>query len=206
MLNHEHVQHFLPVGGWTWDWFGDPDQGFTKMQPGGWQFNILPYIEQPVLHDLGSNNNQAGRTATAQTPLSVLSCPSTARPGCTPTCRTPQTHSILTIPRCFSSALRGRNYAGNSGSVVNPKDSWPTPPSSFTKGKDPYSDAGWMSHHPNNTRCGGVIYQHSACRMAEITGRHEQHVPLRRERSSIPMITPRGRTAETIRLGAGLGR
>ena len=78
-LNHEHVQHFLPAGGWTWDWFGDPDQGFTKMQPGGWQFNIPPYIEQPVLHDLGSNNNQAGRTETAQTPLSVMSCP-TRRP------------------------------------------------------------------------------------------------------------------------------
>ena len=60
MPDHEHVQHFLPAGGWTWDWFGDPDQGFTKMQPGGWQFNIPPYIEQPVLHDPGIEQ-QPGR-------------------------------------------------------------------------------------------------------------------------------------------------
>ena len=103
-----------------------------------------------------------------------------ARPGCTPTCRTPQTRSILTIPRCFSSALRGRTTPAIPAASSTPRNS------SYAalvvhEGKDPYSDAGWMSNHPNNTRCGGVIYQHSACRMAEYHGRHEQHVPLRRE-------------------------
>ena len=168
-LNHEHVQHFLPAGGWTWDWFGDPDQGFTKMQPGGWQFNILPYIEQPALHDLGSNNNQAGRTQTAQTPLSVMSCPTRRPPRLYPYLSHSPNPFNLDNTAVLQLGLARSDYAGNCGSVVNPEDSWPTPPSSFTKGKDPYSDAGWMSNHPNNTRCGGVIYQHSACRMTEIT-------------------------------------
>ena len=42
---------FLP-GGWFYRWAGDPNQGFTKIQPGSWLFNILPWIDA-ALHDQG---------------------------------------------------------------------------------------------------------------------------------------------------------
>ena len=52
-LVHESTHGFFPTGGWGWHWVGDPDMGFDLKQPGGWIYNILPYIEQGALHDLG---------------------------------------------------------------------------------------------------------------------------------------------------------
>ena len=68
-LNHESANRFLPTGGWGYAYAGDPDRGFDNRQPGGWLFNILPYIEQQSLHDLGLNANAAGSRTCAETPL-----------------------------------------------------------------------------------------------------------------------------------------
>jgi prepilin-type N-terminal cleavage/methylation domain-containing protein/prepilin-type processing-associated H-X9-DG protein len=77
---HEQNQGFLPTSGWGWGWVGDPDRGFNKKQPGGWIYNILPYIEQQVLHDLGTGKPTAAKRADATkvtaTPLSFINCPS----------------------------------------------------------------------------------------------------------------------------------
>ncbi len=51
-----HMHHssigWLPTGGWGWDWTGDADRGFDERQPGGWTYNLLPFIEQNDLHDI----------------------------------------------------------------------------------------------------------------------------------------------------------
>ena len=43
----------LPTNGWGFRWTGDADRGNDWRQPGCWLYNILPYIEQQALHDLG---------------------------------------------------------------------------------------------------------------------------------------------------------
>ena len=53
VLLHEQTHRHFPTGGWDWSWSGDPDRGFKSQQPGGWFYNILPYMEQQSLHDLG---------------------------------------------------------------------------------------------------------------------------------------------------------
>ena len=53
-LDHESARKRFPTGGWGWAWTGDPDRGNDWRQPGGWIYNILPYIEQQPLHDLGA--------------------------------------------------------------------------------------------------------------------------------------------------------
>ena len=71
---------FLPTGGWGWQWAGDPDRGFTAKQPGGIFYNILPFMEQAAVHDLGAGlPDQQKDTLIAQaaaTPMSTFICPS----------------------------------------------------------------------------------------------------------------------------------
>ena len=59
---------------------GRPRLGSGPTQPGGWVYNILPYMEQLPLHDLGAGANAAGKLAAnsqrVQTPLSWINCPS----------------------------------------------------------------------------------------------------------------------------------
>ncbi len=73
--NHRH----LPGGGWGWMWAGEPDRGFGAEQPGGWHFNILPYIDRVDLYDLGKavapNTRLAQGQMQAQTPVAIFICP-----------------------------------------------------------------------------------------------------------------------------------
>jgi prepilin-type N-terminal cleavage/methylation domain-containing protein len=52
-LQHEERQNFLPMGGWGYCWAGEPRRGFDQKQPGGWQYNVLAYLELTSLRDLG---------------------------------------------------------------------------------------------------------------------------------------------------------
>ena len=51
-LDHEQINGWLPTGGWSDCFVGDPRSGFGKLQPGGFFYNVLPYMEQQALHDL----------------------------------------------------------------------------------------------------------------------------------------------------------
>ncbi len=81
-MNHESAQGFFPVGGWGAGWVGDPDRGFKGLsQPGGFFYNVLPYIELVNLHDLGArgdfrNGGDAAKYASrTQTPIGYFICP-----------------------------------------------------------------------------------------------------------------------------------
>ncbi len=77
-LNHEQIHKIFPTGGWSHLQPGDPDRGFTKKQPGAWDYNILPFIEQQTLHDLGTGLTGAAQAAAntqrIMTPLTVYNC------------------------------------------------------------------------------------------------------------------------------------
>ncbi len=83
-LQHVVEHKFFPTGGWGFMWLGDADRGFNRRQPGGWQYNILPYMEETTLHDLGKGKSEADKKiAHAQrvsTPIPLFSCPSRRRP------------------------------------------------------------------------------------------------------------------------------
>lgn len=59
-LQHEASHQHFPTGGWGWGWIGDPDRGFDQKQPGGWVYNLLPWLDQQPLYSL-----QSGLTATS---------------------------------------------------------------------------------------------------------------------------------------------
>ena len=85
-MNHESAYGRFPTGGWGYGWLGDPDRGTDHRQPGGWIFNLLPYMELQSLYDLQSGKSGTARTTAAaemaQTPVSAWYCPSRAQPFC----------------------------------------------------------------------------------------------------------------------------
>jgi prepilin-type N-terminal cleavage/methylation domain-containing protein len=85
---HVTIQGWYPTGGWGWNWVGDADRGFDARQPGGWVYNLLPYIGELSLHDTGKfgridntlNDMEEMRKAKAandlvQSPLPFANCP-----------------------------------------------------------------------------------------------------------------------------------
>ena len=88
-LQRESAQGFLPGGGWGAWWVGNPNRGFGPPQPGGWHYNVLPYIDQQPLHDMGkigSYSNYLGAVVTAANkpqaavpqagmPVALFNCP-----------------------------------------------------------------------------------------------------------------------------------
>jgi prepilin-type N-terminal cleavage/methylation domain-containing protein len=81
-LNHLDTQGFYPGGGWGWNWVGDPNRGYGKGQPGGWTYNILPFMEFRALHDRGAGTGsgtaaqKAAATEMTHTPIPNFLCPS----------------------------------------------------------------------------------------------------------------------------------
>jgi prepilin-type N-terminal cleavage/methylation domain-containing protein/prepilin-type processing-associated H-X9-DG protein len=82
--NHHDTHGHLPTGGWGWFWVGDPDGGFSERQPGGWVFNVLPFMEQQNLHQIGTGTTGAAKkAANAQRilqPVQFFNCPSRRPP------------------------------------------------------------------------------------------------------------------------------
>jgi prepilin-type N-terminal cleavage/methylation domain-containing protein len=69
---HLSVHNFFPTGGWGRRWIGDPTRGFDAGQPGGWLYNLLPYLDKAVLHDRGD-------ASMTQTPIPEALCPTRRR-------------------------------------------------------------------------------------------------------------------------------
>ncbi len=84
-LQHVESQGYYPSSGWGYLWTGDPDMGVGHRQPGGFFYNILPYLEQDNIHQLGAgmaHNSSAKRAELAKQKASVVSifhCPSRRR-------------------------------------------------------------------------------------------------------------------------------
>ena len=57
--NHLSTQKCFPSGGWGFLWVGDPDRGYGSNQPGGWQYSILPFIDQRQIREIGKGLSQS---------------------------------------------------------------------------------------------------------------------------------------------------
>jgi len=77
---HESSHRHLPTGGWGNAWVGDPNYGFGQQQPGGWVFNVLPYIEQENVRQQANGLPLSSRRVALQRMLSsavsTFVCPS----------------------------------------------------------------------------------------------------------------------------------
>jgi prepilin-type N-terminal cleavage/methylation domain-containing protein/prepilin-type processing-associated H-X9-DG protein len=119
---HLDTHKFFPTAGWGWVWAGDPNYGFDLNQPGGWMYNILPYIEEQALHDLGkgtAENSVLRKTAiktAIETVVPLYFCP-TRRPAQS----VPFTHGMnyVNAPPPQRPAVVARNdYVACSGDKI----------------------------------------------------------------------------------------
>ncbi len=79
IANHESAHGRLPSNGWGFQWFGDPHRGSGQNQPGGWIYNILPYVERRDLAVLGASQPDKVKRQLAakanQTVVGLFYCP-----------------------------------------------------------------------------------------------------------------------------------
>lgn len=79
---HETTHKTFPTGGWK-EYLGDPDAGYGAKQPGGWIYNVLSYIEEDSLRQLGRGLKGQARADALKTlmesPVGVFYCPSRRR-------------------------------------------------------------------------------------------------------------------------------
>jgi prepilin-type N-terminal cleavage/methylation domain-containing protein len=90
-ISHVDAQKYFPAGGWGWAWAGDPNYGNNERQPGGWMYNILPYVEESALHDLGKGlmpadgaPRRAAIRQAVETVVPLYFCPARRTPQTTP--------------------------------------------------------------------------------------------------------------------------
>lgn len=159
MLNHESAKGCFPSGGWGYTWAGDPDRGSGLSQPGGWAYDVLPYLERADLRAVGAGlpvtQKKAAIGQMLQIPLPVFYCPSR---------RAAEAGGIdpLLTPKNYDKppAIGESDYAVNAGDAmigIGPG------PKTYAQGDDP--NYPW----PDTSRCTGICFLRSQVQMAQIT-------------------------------------
>jgi prepilin-type N-terminal cleavage/methylation domain-containing protein len=101
----------LPTGGWGWRWIGQPIYANGPTQPGGWIYNVLPFMEQNDLYQLPTSV-ATGTTLTASK-LTNVNCPSRRPPGVWPVTDAGEYYNFGTT-WTITQAARA-DYAANCG-------------------------------------------------------------------------------------------
>ncbi len=149
----EAVYQHLPTGGWGYRWVGDATRASDAGQPGGWIYQILPYMEQQSLYRLAVDRD--GVTQMVGVPLSLLNCPSRRTGGPYHTPRWYYNYGV------FSGDWMARSdYAANSGDQDS--DEIFEGPSTLADGDDPRYP--W----PSTDNYTGVVFQRSIITMTSI--------------------------------------
>ena len=179
-LNHHDTHGHFPTNGWGWDWIGLPERGFDKRQPGGWVYNILPYIEQQTVHDMArlsisfaggaspqvtnqeySPEKKRALARMIQTPIPVHGCPSRRS-------HIPYPH-LEEAPRLVGNENRPTSvvrtdYAINYGSTIG-GGQYDNVPTSLALGDDPaYAWPPWLKEDPPQ----GIAFMRSEIAMRHV--------------------------------------
>ena len=165
---HDTLGSF-PASGWGWLWVGDPDRGQGKQQPGGWTFNVLPFIEQDNFFRQGAgqaipNPKHVTNFQKVQQPINTFYCPSRRQPRAFPNTNNFGYYNVTGIAPNFAKT----DYAACGGSNSNSVEVFGGP-NSYAQGD---SDAWWSTTGAaaqNPTRFNGITYVRSEIRITDIT-------------------------------------
>lgn len=155
-IEHEGIYGWYPTGGWSKRWIGLPDRGVGPHQPGGWIYNVLPFVEQTSLYMLGGSdannpNHVSENTRRLQTTVNLFNCPSRRSPA-----------NFANFRSFFHAdvvqAVARNDYAFNGGHRVFIHDNGPD--KLADEATFPWAD---------NSQSTGISYQRSVVRPRDIT-------------------------------------
>jgi prepilin-type processing-associated H-X9-DG protein len=147
---------------------GVPSRGTDPHQPGGWLYNILPFVEQGQLRNMGMGQTgaalQNSMLTLMSTPVAIFNCPSRRRGGPYPPGTVGYTYYIADANNVTSTIaptlLARTDYGACAGS--QPLDENNGGPTDINQES---SYTGW----PGINTFDGVIYCRSAVKIAQIT-------------------------------------
>ena len=167
-LVHHDALGFLPSGGWGDQWVGSPDLGAGEGQPGGWPYQLLPYLEETARRNAGRGTTGALSLTAAKAMIE------TAIPGfyC------PSRRQALAYPYHHGGGFRnadrpevcGRScYAANLGDLFWFRNDI-GPPSLEVAETYAWLHSGELIERRNNGRGhSGVVFQRSEISLRQIT-------------------------------------
>jgi prepilin-type N-terminal cleavage/methylation domain-containing protein len=184
--NHHDTHGHFPTGGWGWFWVGDPDRGFDENQPGGWIYNMLPYLEQQSLWEIGAGTTGAAKLAANADrmgrPVLYLICPSRRQPLLLPQVTTyhnaspvptlaPKTDYVVNAGSQNRHQCPGNNCSSTSGDNV--PGSGP-PAGSTTPPRRPLQENG-ISYRSSKVRVADVLdgTTHTLCVGEKFLGHYD---------------------------------
>ncbi|MGA2795940.1 MAG: DUF1559 domain-containing protein [Thermoguttaceae bacterium] len=175
---HVNEQKNFPTGGWGCWWVGDADLGYGRKQPGGFFYNILPFMEYKSIHDMSKGVPQGaaamnGAKQENSIPIPEFSCPSRRPPVLNPAIDVYQ-QSLTGIVNCAPftpgvDSLFHSDYkcnAGPRGPVTDATMQWFKGPLSWNEGLNPLDSSGkplsWYATWINiDAKMYGICYERS---------------------------------------------
>lgn len=170
---HHDSFGYFPSSGWGYRWTGHPDRGYGTEQPGGWAYNILPFVEQSTIRELGasmpdgSSEKAIALLKANATPIPLFNCPSRRIAKLYPVIKV-GIFSPLLPPACMEGdgencmVARG-DYAANSGSI-NELPGADRGPASLAEAKG-YK---WRFSGQDAVSQNGISFQRSQIRAAQV--------------------------------------
>ncbi len=157
----EQTHGVYPTGGWGRAWVPVPSRKISVNQPGGWVYQVLPYLEEGSLFQSGTRVGLEKRFTDFSIPVCLLNCPS--RRACRPfPVGGREPHQASPRPHGAPKLVSRGDYAINSG--VSHAFRW-RGPASLEQGDDPLY---WKSI-TNNRFFTGVSHLHRSVGLRRVT-------------------------------------
>ena len=156
----------FPSGGWGYNWIGDASLGLGPAQPGGWTYQVLPFMELQTVYNRGTGNNQG----LIQSVVGAFSCATRRSAKLRPACCKPANLGTAVANQPKS------DYAANYGDALSLGAVWSNPTSNscpcLLYGASPTSVAEGTSSTfkwPDNSRITGIVFVRSKVKAKDVT-------------------------------------